>query len=51
VPHPRQHLARVMAQVPQANCMRIRGCHTQNVSQFCGYTLLARVGLDRRSGG
>jgi len=32
-----------VAQVPQADCMRVRG-HELNVSQFCGYILRSRIG-------
>ena len=39
VPDPRQHLAGVVAQVPEAHRMRLRG-HSTNVSQFCGYSPL-----------
>jgi hypothetical protein len=43
MPDPRQHLACVVAQVPQADCMRVSG-HELNASQFCGYILRPRIG-------
>ncbi len=37
VPDPRQHLTRVVPQVPQTYRVRIRRHHEPNVSQICGY--------------
>src|ERR1022692_1131478 len=44
LPDPREHVTRMMTQIPHTYYVRIHGRHAVNVSQFCGHKLTVWLG-------